>query len=78
MKDYVGVYQEFNPMQVGLLRAQYIFDVSSDEYKEDMATALFDLGLIGGWHPDGLDQTDLRDELDWMEVTAVENSVEGG
>jgi len=72
----MGVFEGLTDIQVALLRAQFIFDVSNNEYHEDLATGLFDLGLLMGYHPDGMNHDDLLDELAWMEVTAVETSTD--
>lgn len=71
---YTGVYEGFTHIQVALLRAEYIFAHKTNEYSEDLATALFDMAMLGGWHPDGFTQEDLQDELDWMPVAAEEHS----
>lgn len=75
-EPYTGVFQELTPIQVALLRAQFIFDISNNEYDQDTAAQLFDMTLLLGYHPDGLTREDLMDELAWMEVNAIEYSVQ--
>lgn len=70
--SYTGVYEGLTHIQVALLRAEYIFAHKTDEYTEDLVTGLFDMALLGGWHPDGFTQEDLLDECDWMNVVVTE------
>lgn len=74
--QYTGVYEGFTPIQVALLRAEWVYAVVNEDYPLELAENVFDISLLGGWHPDGFDHDDLQDELDWMEVTAQENSID--